>query len=596
MAPLKVKPTPQPPALETSIKYANDVISGAIVAGKLLVKTCERFLSDLEVGQSRGIFFREDKAERAVRTFGFLNHSKGEWGGMPFILAPFEVFILTNLFGFYKADGTRRFREAHIEVARKNGKSTLLAGIGILMLKWDNEPGAEVYSAATTKEQAKIVFDEADRMVKKSPLLAEKLTCFRNSITDAATDSKFLPLSSDDNTLDGLNIHCALVDELHAHPDRNLYDVLNTATTSRRQPLVLSITTAGFDRNSICWKQRTHGEKILLNFIQDDAFFVYIACMDDGDDPFDEKNWGKANPNLGVSAKLDDLRRKAAKAKEDPSSLNSFKRLHLNVWTSQDVRWMPDDKWDACCESGRMSDKQKVREAALQNLLGRSCYGGLDLSTKIDITAFVLVFLPVGERVVKQMVNGRETPLVLPADPRYHILPFFWVPLDNVADRVRNDQVDYDVWIRQKFLEGTSGNVVDQEFVKAEILALRNKYLIQEIGFDSWNNTWLAGTLKEAGVNMVDVRQGYRSLSEPMKEVMALTLAKKIEHYGNPILGWMMRNTAATLDPAGSIKPNKEASKEKIDGVSALVTAMSRIVASPNSGQNPYETRGIIYI
>lgn len=603
MAKSPAKPTQQLPVLETSVNYAYDVVNGVIVAGKLLVKACERFLRDLEFGGTRGLRFDIQAAQRAVNFFGLLLHSQGEWGNTPFRLEPWQIFILANIFGFYKADGTRRFREAHIELARKNGKSTFIAGIGLYMLIADREPGAQVYSAATTKDQAKIVFDEADRMVSKSAFLSGKITRWRNNLNDPASASKFMPLSADDDTLDGLNIHCALVDELHAHPTRKLYDVLNTATGSRRQSLVFAITTAGFDRNSICWKQRTHGEKILSEIIEDDSFFAFICCMDEGDDWADEKNWPKANPNLGVSVKLEDLRRKAVKAKEDPSALNSFLRLHLNVWTSQDVRWMPEEKWDACCKAGRHIDPKKIRELALEDLKGRTCYGGLDLSSKIDITAFVLVFLPVPERKVPRVVDGKPVMQfgqavmdVLPADPYYSIIPWFWVPKENVQDRVSKDRVEYDVWIRQQLLETTPGNVVDQEFVKEQIVTLRGQYDIREIGFDSWNNTWLAGSLAEAGLTMIDVRQGFKSLSEPMKEVMALTLQKRLEHYGNPILRWMIHNTSATMDPTGSIKPDKEASKEKIDGVAALVTAVSRIVANPNTGANPYETRGIVFI
>ena len=349
---------PKIDAKEVALKYANDVLSGAIVAGKLLKLAAKRFLRDLKYGEARGLFFDPDAAQHVVDFFGCLKHSKGEWGaggGQVFILAPWQVFILANMFGWMRADGTRRFREVYIEVARKNGKSTFIAGIGLYMLLADGEPGAEIYSAATKKDQASIVFNEACNMRKKSNFLATRIAAPRGNLHVIATSSKFEPQSSEEDTLDGLNSHCLLIDELHAHKDRKLYDVLYESTKARRQPLTIAITTAGFDRQGICYKQRELGENILVgNTAADkgDSMFVFIACIDEKDNWADERNWYKANPNLGVSVKLDGLRESAQKAEQDPTALNSFLRKHLNVWTSQDTRWMPPDKWAACNQSG----------------------------------------------------------------------------------------------------------------------------------------------------------------------------------------------------------------------------------------------------
>jgi phage terminase large subunit-like protein len=609
-------------AYEVALKYANDVISGQIVAGKLIKLAAKRFLRDLKFGHERGLRFDKDAAQHVVDFFGFLRHSKGEWGaqgGQIFILQPWQVFILANLFGWLRADGTRRFREAYIEVARKNGKSTFIAGIGLYMLLADGEPGAEIYSAATKKDQAKIVFEEAVRMRSKSPFLSSRINAPRGNLHVLETASKFEPLSADDNTLDGLNIHCALIDELHAHPNRLLYDVLYEATKARRQPLCLAITTAGYNRQGIAYKQREIGENILVGNVEaakGDAFFAFIACMDEKDaqgQPLrwnDERNWAMANPNLGISVKLDALREAAAKAEQDPTSLNSFLRKHLNVWTSQDVRWMPPHKWAACNGAGPLISPKELRAAAFDKLKGRLCYGGIDLSSKIDLSAFVLVFPPVKELRTRrakpqtqQDIYQRkpvefEEIIVKEGDPKWHILPWFFVPKDNITERVAKDRVEYDVWEREGFITATKGNAIDQQTIRSTVNAARGMFLIEEIGFDSWNATALSNELIEDGHKLVEVRQGYKTMSEPMKELMALVLSKDVEHYGNPVLSWCATNVAAEQDPAGNVKPDKEHSKEKIDGIVATIMALHRVVQNPNaSSQNSvYNQRGIIFI
>lgn len=614
--------TEQPKALETALKYANQVVNGGIVAGKYVKLAAKRFIDDLERAHLRGIFFDEEDAQHAVDFFGYLRHSKGEWGkggGQPFVLEPWQVFIIANLFGWKMGRednpeapgewiyGPRRFIEGYVEVARKNGKSTLEAGVGLYMLAADGEPGAEVYSAATTKDQAKIIFDEADRMVTKSPKLksliqqsarAEK---YRTNMSVLATASKFEPLSSEDDTLDGLNIHCALVDELHAHPDRKLYDVLHEATMARRQALVLAITTAGYNRQGIGYAQHGRCERILegvTSFENGDRLFAYIAAIDEavpggaaGDRWDDEKVWIKANPNLGVSVSLDKLRAKCSAAKEDATAVNSFLCKHLNRWTSQEVRAINPEKWALCCKAGKHADPKALREEAIKALRGRACMGALDLSSKIDLSCFLLLFPPVPARTIRD-AEGKV--VEQPGDPLYRILPWFWVPEDNVQERVTKDRVEYDVWVREGFLQTTPGNVVDQEFIRTEILKARAYFRIAEVGFDSWNNTQLSLQLTQSGMTMVDVRQGFRTLSEPFKETLALILGARFEHYNNPVLRWCMNNLASTQDAAGNIKPDKEKSKEKIDGAVTLIMAMSRFVANPIVPNTNDPNRGTI--
>lgn len=598
-------------AFEVAVKYAKDVLSGAIVAGKLVKLAAKRFNRDLKFGAERGLVFDKDAAQRVVDFFGFLRHSKGEWGGKVFKLEPWQVFIVANLFGWKRADGTRRFRKAYIEVARKNGKSTFLAGIGLYLLLMDNEPGAEVYSAATKKDQAKVVFDEAVRMRKASDFLASRIESPRNNLNVVITNSKFEPLSSDENTLDGLNSHGLLIDELHAHPSRALYDVLHESTAARRQPMTVAITTAGHNINSFCYGEREYGEKVLVGNVSaasSDHYFIFIACIDEKDDWQDEKVWYKANPSLGVSVKPDKLREDSEEAKVNPTKLNSFLRKHLNVWTSSEVRWMPPDKWAACNSAGPLTDPKVLRRAGLEKLAGRVAFAGLDLSSKIDLTAYVLVFPPVPakkeqkplpqtrEEIQRRIPQQFEEVEIAPADPNWYVLPWFFMPKENIAERVKKDRVNYDVWEREGFIIPTPGNAIDHATIRAKIGEVRGYFQVKDIGFDSWNAQQLSNELKADGHTLTEVRQGFKTMSEPMKELMALVISKKLEHFGNPVLGWNAGNVQAEFDPADNIKPDKERSKEKIDGIVAMIMAMHRIVSAPVQAESVYSKRGIIFL
>jgi phage terminase large subunit-like protein len=558
--------------------YARQAATGEIVCSRWVRLAAQRHRRDLASGKKHGLYFDHLAAQRALDFFGFLRHSKGEWGGQAFVLEPWQQFIVWVIFGWKRTDGLRRFRTTYVEVARKNGKSTLLAGIGLYLFFADGEPGAEVYCAATKKDQARIVFAEAVRMRDKSPALVKRIAKFRDNLNVIATSSKFEPLGSDEDTLDGLNIHAALVDELHAHKTRLLWDVLDTATSARRQPLMFAITTAGFDKQTICGKQHEYAEKVLEGIVEDDTFFAFIATLDAGDDWADEENWPKANPNLNVSVKIDDLRRKAARAKQEPSALNSFLRLHLDVWTEQDTRWMPMEKWNQCVGYDLKGRDAKTLRAEIESALeGRRCIIGLDLSARIDITAVLALFPPT------------ET------DPRWTLLPYFYVPEEKVAERVSHDRVPYDVWIREGFLYATEGNIVDYDIVKAKIESLRSRYEVGEIAFDPWNATQIAVDLGKAGATVVEFRQGFASMSEPTKHLMSLVLTKKLAHLGNPVLRWMASNLVVKQDEAGNLKPNKDKSTEKIDGIVAAIMAIGRAISKPpDEGGSVYETRGVM--
>lgn len=558
--------------------YIGGVISGKITACRWVRLACKRHLRDLKYGYQRGLWFDEQAATKVIEFFGFLKHSKGEWAGQTIKLEPWQMFFLWVLFGWKRDDGTRRFRTCYLEVARKNGKSTIAAGIGLFLLIADNEPGAEIYSAATKMDQARITHKEAIRMVDSSAPLKQRLTIVRDNISISRTASKYEPLGRDSKSMDGLNVHGAIIDELHAHPTGELWDVLETATGSRRQPLMFSISTAGMNRQSICFQFNQMTKQILEGVLDDDSWFGMIFTLDeadmeeDKDNPdaqpgwMNEDNWIKANPNLGVSKKLDQMRRLCKRAQNMPARLAAFLQKELNIWVSSSNAWLDVAKWKNC---------QMVYDE--ESLKGRKCYAGLDLSSKIDLTALILVFPPVEEGEPKK------------------ILSRFWIPEENVYKRVHEDRVPYDVWIREGWIRATDGNVIDYERIIDQVLDDAKAFEMIECAYDPWSAQGTANKLNEKGITMVEFRQGYRSFSEPMKDTEAEILSRQIAHNGNPVLTWNMSNLVATKDPAGNLKPDKEKSREKIDGGVATIMANGRtLVHAEEDKPSVYEERGIL--
>lgn len=562
VGPLRTAEKPKPAAE----RYVDDVLSGQITACRWVRLACERHRRDLETGHERGLYFDETAAKVALAFFRVLRHWKGEWAGQPVTLEPWQQFILWSLFGWKRSDGTRRFRTAYLEVARKNGKTTVAAGGGLFLAFVDGEPGAEVYSAATMRDQARISHRDATRMVKSSPQLNQMIGVFRDNLHELKSGSKFEPLSADYNSLDGLNVHGVIADELHAWPQPELWGVLKTATGSRRQPLILAITTAGVDQTGVCYRQREYVTRILKQIIDDDAYFGIIYTLDtkqdwpdlDQDDDWqDEANWLKANPNLGVSKKLETMRYDANEAAYKPAELNQFLRWHLNIWTQAMTRWVNPISWAAC----------GVRKVDPEKLKGRACYGGLDLSQIYDITALVLVFPPEN------------------TDDPYQVICRFWLPADNLIERVRRDQVPYDAWVKAGFLNLTPGNVVDYDFILAEIESLADRYEIQEIGYDRYGATLVSQRLQDMGGEewVVPIGQGFLSMSPPMKELSKLIASQGLAHGSNPVLTWMADNLVAVEDAAGNIKPDKARSREKIDGMVALIMGLDRAIRHQES-------------
>ena len=547
------------PAEHPTTRYARAVQSGDVAAGPLVQAACRRHLADLERSDLR---FDPAAADRALTFFRFLRHSKGEWAGSTVLLQPWQEFIVGSLFGWRRPDRMRRFRRAYIEVSRKNGKTLLLAGVGLYLAFFDGEPGAEVYAAATKRDQAKICWTDASRMVAASSDLQRRITRLVSNLHSPASSSKFEPLGADADSMDGLNIHGAIVDELHAHKSRAIVDVLETATGARRQPLVAYITTAGYDRNSVCWEYHVHAAAVAEGMVQDDETFSYVACLGPGDSWTDERVWIKANPNLGISVKLEDLRAKCQRAQELPGQQNAFRRLHCNEWTEQSDRWLDLSVWDRGAQAVAVGT-------------GQECFAGLDLASTTDVTALALLFPA--------------------ADGSYDLQVRYWVPEEGIRARSERDRVPYDVWERAGILTSTPGNVTDYERVRRDIHELAERYRIREIAYDRWNASQLVTQLQGDGLNMIPFGQGFASMASPTRELEKLVLSGKLRHGGDPVLRWMAGNVSVEQDAAGNLKPSKAKSTGRIDGIVAAIMALGRAVAcGPN--ESVYERRGLLVL
>ena len=509
-------------------------------------------------------------ADRAVAFINSLKHTKGVWYGKNFELLPWQDKIVRDLFGTLKPNGYRQYNTAYVEIPKKQGKSELAAAIALYLTCGDGEYGAEVYGCAADRQQASIVFDVAVEMINQCPALKRrcKILTSTKRIVYEPLKSFYQVLSAESYTKHGLNVHGVIFDELHAQPNRALYDVMLTGSgDARKQPLYFLITTAGTDRNSICYEVHQKAEDVLKGKKNDPTFYPVIYGLKDDEDWTDEKNWYKANPSLDITVDVDKIRAAFNNAKENPAEENLFRQLRLNQWVKQSVRWMPMDKWNLCSFP---VDKEKLK--------GRLCYGGLDLSSTTDITAFVLVFPPEDE------------------DDKYQVLPFFWLPEETLELRVRRDHVPYDNWKAKGLVLTTEGNVVHYGFIEKFIEELGTQYNIKEIAYDRWGAVQMVQNLEGMGFTIVPFGQGYKDMSPPTKELMKLVLEKKIAHGGNEVLDWMVDNIYIKTDPAGNIKPDKEKSTEKIDGAIALIMALDRAIRHQGQQDSVYNERGIIIL
>ncbi|WP_458251729.1 terminase large subunit [Limosilactobacillus fermentum] len=539
------------------------------------MKECDAFLRKLKNYQptrfmAKDSTYNKDAADFAVSFIECLCHTKGTWAGKPFDLIDWQEKIIRDIFGILKPDGYRQFNTAYVEIPKKQGKSELAAAIALLLCCADGEERAEVYGCAADRQQAAIVFDVAADMVRMNPALKKrcKILASQKRLIYEPTNSFYQVLSADAYSKHGFNVSGVIFDELHTQPNRKLYDVMTKGSgDARTQPLYFLITTAGNDENSICYQVHQKAIDIMKGRKHDSRFYPVIYGAGRDEDWSSPAVWKKTNPSLGITVKMEKVKDAYNSAKENPAEENTFRQLRLNQWVKQDVRWMPMDKWDACAFP---VDPDELR--------GRDCYGGLDLSSTTDITAFVLAFPP------RDDSEG------------YTLLPYFWIPEDNVDLRVRRDHVPYDIWKQQGYLQTTEGNVVHYGFIEHFIDDLGKKYHIREIAFDRWGAVEMVQNLEGMGFTVVPFGQGFKDMTPPTKELMRLTLEKKIAHGGHPVLRWMMDNIYTRTDPAGNIKPDKAKSTEKIDGVVATIMGLDRAIRNEDSGDSVYDGRGLLML
>lgn len=511
-------------------------------------------------------YFDKQAANKAIGFIEtFCTHTKGELSGTALILEDWQKKIVGDLFGWKnKKTNLRRYRTAYIQIARKNGKSTLAAALALLMLYVDDEKGSEVYSAASNRQQAGIVFEIAKGMIQNNKELNSRGKIFRNSIINEGKGNFYQAISSDSKTKHGFNSNCVVYDELHTAPNRELWDALATSVGSRRQPLIITITTAGFDRQSICYELYSYAKRILNKSLKDDTFYPCVFECDIDDDIQDEKVWKKANPNYGISLKKKYMKIESQKAMDVPSYLNTFKRLHLNMWTDSVSVWIPNSEWMECHQ-----------EFDYDSLDGCAAWGGLDLASTRDLSALTLVFK---------------------VEDKFVIMPYIFVPKENAIKRSKIDGVDYLTFIRENDVIATEGDVQDYSFIRKTINDLSKKYRIQSIAYDRWGASQLILDLtNQDGVPMSPLGQGFVSLSAPTKTFEREILAKNVIHPNNKCLNWCMSNVAIQEDASGNLKPAKNKSKEKIDPVVATICAFAEMMTM-DSGESVYDERGLILL
>jgi len=546
--------------------YAEAVVSKQILTCEWVQKACQRQLDDLiRFKRKSSLYqFNPELLDRYGRPYrpadnlcAFIErlpHVKGPLASRMIVLEPWQVFILSTVFGWVKSDGKRRFRRSYIEVPRGNAKSTLSSAVGLYMLAADREGGAEVYSLATTRDQARIVFGDAQTMARLSPGFRNRfaVNVGAHNMHVLQTGSKFEALSAEGSTLDGLNIHFGCIDELHAHKTRTVYDVVETGTGKRDNSLLWVITTAGSNRSGICYEVRSFVTKLLNRVFEDDSQFGIIYGLDEGDDWTIKDSLIKANPNWGISVREEILTPLQAKAMQLPSAVNNFKTKHLNEWVSADKAWMDMRAWDA----GTNPDLE------LDQFLGQPCWVGLDLASKTDIAALVMVF------------QHPDTP------DAYAVFGKYYLPEDTVQ-AAGNSQ--YEGWSHTGRLSVTPGNVIDFSWIEADLLDIASRFSVEAVAFDPFQATQLSTRMLSEGLPMIEVRPTVLNFSEPMKTLEALVLQKKLVHDGDPVLAWMASNVVAHTDVKDNIYPRKERAENKIDGIVALIMALSRAIKPGDS-------------
>ncbi|MCP4354375.1 MAG: terminase large subunit [Proteobacteria bacterium] len=551
-------------------KYIKEVQSGKLIVCQWVKLSIDRHLSDLE---RNDIYFSEDAANRFLKFSALCKYTKGELAsqGKNVEFTPQQVYRYWVLMGWLTLDNKRRFRKVYFEVARKNGKSEEAAILCAYLLLFDKEFGAEIYTAATSYKQARLVFDAAREIIKKLSADSEKVkalvTLGKFNVAIIETNSKLEPISSNDDKQDGLNPHGAVVDEYHAHKDSQLLEVIQTGMGSRSQPMLFIITTAGFEKQYPCYSQeRKIATEVLLGVKKDDSLFTVIYTLDEEDDWKDEKTWIKANPNIGITPTWEYMRQQCQQAiNQGVHKEVQFKTKNLNIWTNSSMAWITDDKWMQCA-------------TPLPDLTGRECYAGLDLAAVSDMNAYVLVFPPLDEH-----------------EPVW-ILPFFWIPKSTIERK--NEIGNFRQWQRDGFIKECGEDVINQKIILNDILEIHKKYDVKTFAFDRFMayNGLIQG-LQDEGIEGFEFGQGFVSMSQPTKELEVLTVSKNVAHGGNPVLRWHMGNIELRVDPADNIKIDKAKSREKVDGAVALVMALGVWKAyDEEDGSSIYEDRGLIIL
>ncbi len=569
------------PVLDPTTQYATDVVAGRVVAGQLVRAACQRHLDDLEHQAARGLTWKPEEAQAAFDFFELVlclpeDTDAGETAtaeaegpepiaGTPFRLQLWQQFIVGSIFGWYTGTGTRRFRTAYVETGKGSGKTPLAAGIGLYLLIADGERGAQVFAAATKIEQAKYTFTDAERMVQASPELRTLVDQKVNNLAVLETGSFFRPVSSEKRGLDGKRVHGCVIDELHEHASPIVVDKMRAGTKGRRNALIFEITNSGYDRHSICWHHHEYSHQVLTGTIQNDTWFAYVCQLDDGDRwDVEGPHWLKANPNLGISLPWQYLRDQVREAIGMPGKQNIVRRLNFCEWTEQAERAIELSVWDAGAGAPLVPE----------DLRGRGCYLGLDLSSTTDLSALAVLF-----------PND---------DDWYDLWPFFWLPEEQLARRVERDRVPYDVWAREGFLDLTPGNVIDYEHIRQKVLWCVEQFDVRELAYDPWNATQLIAQIEADGVTCVPIRQGFASMTAPTKDVLRLILGQHLHHGGHPVLRWNVANAATEQDAAGNIKFSKKRSLERIDGLIAVTNAVDRAMRNTDDGTRWFEEHGVV--
>jgi phage terminase large subunit-like protein len=557
--------------LHPAEQYARDILDEKIVSCKWVKLACKRYFDDLEHGAERGIYFDREAAQHRLDFYRFCKHSKGKWAGQILSPEPWQQFIQWNIFGWkVKATGKRRFSTVYVSVPKKNGKSTDLASTGLYLAFFDDEEGAEVYTAATKYDQAIIIHGESTSMVQRSEPLRRMIKVSKNNLIIEAKRQIYRPLGQDATSEDGKNVHGALIDEYHEHPTDGMYTILKSGMVSREQPMMFIITTAGFEKQYPCFEFEQRAKRIIDGSEIDDSFFSVVYSIDEGDDWTDPDMWIKANPNMGVSKFMDRLIPEFKEAQSIARQQNNFQTKHLNIWTEAQTRWITADQWNL--------NNYPVDE---EGLFGRTCFAGIDLSSNQDLSAYVLCFPP-----------------NIPGD-KYKFLYRFFLPQDGMREREVKEKVNYSVWVRDGFITTTPGDCIDYSFIKAKIFEDAQKYSISEIAFDPFRSRELTTALMAEGLNCIEMRQGHQTMGPASAEFELKVLRGELATGGNPVMKWMIACTELIFDSNANfrpVKPDRQQTGKHIDGVVASIMAFGRAVMSVEQGASIYETEELLIL